>query len=113
MKSPEHITSSELPIHAAEVIGWYTALLALHQRMRWYFARPEPFQRALRFLQGILSEVPRKNGWQLAEQAREATPYGMQRLLSDAVWDENGMRDEVRHLAMETLGHLGAVVAID
>ena len=31
-----------------------------------------------------------------AEQAREATPYGMQRLLSQAVWDVDGVRDEMR-----------------
>ena len=38
----------------------------------------------------------RKNGWHLAEQAREARPYGMQRLLSQAVWDTDGVRDDLR-----------------
>jgi SRSO17 transposase len=47
--------------------------------------------------------VPRKNGWQLAEQARQVHPYGMQRLLSQAVWDQDGMRDDVRALVAETL----------
>ncbi len=32
------------------------------------------------------------NGWQLAKHAREARPDGMQRLLSQAVWDTNGVR---------------------
>jgi SRSO17 transposase len=78
-----------------------------------YFARPEPYQRLLRFVQAILSRVERKNGWQVAEQAREATPYGMQRLLSQAVWDEEGVRDEVRSFALEQLGTSQAIVAID
>src|SRR5579872_7532736 len=111
MKSSHDTISS--PLQASEVVHWHEQLRLLHQRLRPYFARPEPFQRVLRFLQALLSEVPRKNGWQLAEQAREATPYGMQRLLSDAVWDENGVRDEVRRLAVETLGREQAIVAID
>jgi hypothetical protein len=40
--------------------------------------------------------VARKNGWQLAEQAGETSPDGMQRLLTTARWDADGLRDEVR-----------------
>ncbi len=69
---------------------WRSSLLQLHARLACYFARPEPYQRVLRFVQGVLSHIERKNGWQLAEHAREATPYGMQRLLSQAVWDAEG-----------------------
>lgn len=101
------------PLQANDIIRWQEQLRALHQRLRPHFARPEPFQRVLRFLQALLSDVPRKNGWQVAEQAREATPYGMQRLLAEAVWDENGVRDEVRQLAVETLGREQAILAID
>ena len=57
---------------------------------------------------GILSSVERKNGWQLAEQAREATPYAMQRLLSTAVWDTEGVRDELRSYVLEHLGQESA-----
>ena len=110
MKHLEHITSSDV---LTDAIRWHSSLIQLHARLAPYFARPEPYQRVLRFLQGVLSHVPRKNGWQLAEQAREATPYGMQRLLSGAVWDEDGVRDEVRTLALEHLGTSEAIVAID
>jgi hypothetical protein len=101
MKRSEHNRSSEI---LTRLPSWYHSLLQVHARLAPYFVRPEPYQRVLRFLQGILSLVPRKNGWQLAEQAREATPYGMQRLLSGAVWDEAGVRDEVRALALSHLG---------
>jgi len=50
----------------------------------------------LAYLQGILSDIARKNSWQLAEHAREARPDGMQRLLSQAVWDTDGVRDDLR-----------------
>ncbi|HVU67160.1 MAG TPA: IS701 family transposase [Ktedonobacteraceae bacterium] len=111
MKSLHNTTWS--PIQASDVVHWQEQLRLLHQRLRPFFARPEPFQRALRFFQALLSDVPRKNGWQMAEQAREATPYGMQRLLAEAVWDENGVRDEVRRLVVETLGRDQVVLAID
>lgn len=64
-------------------------------------------------MQGILSDAPGKHGWQLAEQAREATPYGMQRLLSQANWDADGVRDEIRCLALQTLGTRSLIAAID
>ena len=77
------------------------------------FARPEPRRRALAYLQGLISSVERKNGWQLAEHAREATPYGMQRLLSSAVWDADLVRDDVREYVLEQLGDPQAILAID
>jgi hypothetical protein len=57
----------------SDVMRWHHSLQQLHARLACHFARPEPFERALRFVEGILSSVERKNGWQLAEQAREAT----------------------------------------
>jgi len=68
----------------------------LHTRLAPRFARPEPRRRVLAYLQGILSDIARKNSWQLAEHAREARPDGMQRLLSQAVWDTDGVRDDLR-----------------
>src|SRR5438876_9635373 len=97
----------------SQVMVWQHSLRLLHARLACHFARPEPFARALRFVQGILSSVERKNGWQLAEQAREATPYGMQRLLSQAVWDVDGVRDEIRTFALQQLGCRQVIVPID
>ena len=113
MKHPQHTIPSSLVTTLADVMRWRGFLIQWHARLASYFARPQPYQRMLRFLQGILSQVERKNGWQLAEQARETTPYGMQRLLSQAVWDGDGVRDEVRAFALEQLGTSEAVVAID
>ena len=45
------------------------------------------------YLRGLLSPVERKNGWQLAEEAGDQTPYATQHLLGRAVWsaDEVGV----------------------
>src|SRR5205807_2629164 len=77
------------------------------------FARPEPRRRALAYLQGVMSDISRKNGWQLAEHAREATPYGMQRLLSAAVWDDALVREDLRNYVYEHLGTIAAILVID
>src|SRR5947209_5780160 len=104
--SPEGTTLSQ-------ILAWQQSLLLLHARLACHFARPEPYARALRFVQGILSTAERKNAWQLAEQAREATPYGMQRLLSQAVWDADGVRDAIRAFALQQVGSRHVIVAID
>jgi SRSO17 transposase len=78
-------------------------LCCWHQQLAPRFARPEVHHRALLYLQAILSDIPRKNGWQIAEQARELRPYGMQRLLSQAVWNEDGVRDDLRTLVCQSL----------
>jgi SRSO17 transposase len=49
----------------------------------------------------------------LAEQAGEATPAGMQRLLSSAVWDADAVRDERRAYLVEYLGEADAVLVVD
>ena len=46
----------------SEVLAWQQTLQLLHARLASHFARPEPFARALRFVQGILSTLERKNG---------------------------------------------------
>jgi hypothetical protein len=65
-----------------EVQGWAAGLGALHAQIAGRFARAEPRRRVLAYLRGLLGNVGRKNGWQLAEHAGERTPDGMQRLLA-------------------------------
>src|SRR3989442_3200224 len=103
MKPLHHSTDQEIGPSLQEIGRWPLALIQLHQRLAPYFARPEPRQHALLYLQAIVSEVPRKNSWQIAEHAKQARPYGMQRLLSRAIWDEEGVRDEVRTFILHCL----------
>ena len=59
-----------------EVARWCEGIERVHECIAGRFRRPEPRRRALDYLQGLLSPVERKNGWQLAEQAGDATPMG-------------------------------------
>ncbi len=113
MKQTQCITLSGCRTTSTQVYRWAQGLVDLHMRLAPRFARPEPHRRALAYLKGILSETSRKNGWQLAEHAGEARPDGMQRLLSSAMWDTDGVRDDLRHYVREQLSSQGVVIAID
>jgi SRSO17 transposase len=76
----------------------------LHARIGCRFVRAEARARAERYLAGLLERVPRKNGWQLAEAISETGPRGVQRLLSAAAWDTDGVRDDLRD---DVVAHLG------
>src|SRR5712691_413713 len=113
MKHDHHTTLPGTATTCAEVGRWVQRLFCLHARLAPRFARPEPRHRALAYLQGILSETERKNGWQLAEHAGESRPDGMQRLLSQAVWDTDGVRDDLREYVLEQLGRESAILVLD
>lgn len=95
------------------VRGWERHLEELHRRIRGQFKRAEPRERVYRYLRGLLSKVARKNSWQIAEQVGEERPYGMQRLLRIAAWDEEGVRDELQEYVMEHLGSSNGVLVVD
>jgi SRSO17 transposase len=76
----------------------------LHTRIGRRFARAEARDRAGRYLAGLLERVERKNGWQLAEAIGETGPRGVQRLLSAATWDTDGVRDDLRDYVVAHLG---------
>ena len=96
-----------------EVSALEAELRALHERIAGRFHRPEAHQRTLAYLQGLLGPMERKNGWQLAEYAGDATPFGMQRLLARCRWDEDGVRDDLREYVVEHLGDEQAVLVVD
>lgn len=97
----------------AEAKQWARGLHTLGQRIGGRFARAEPRRRALAYLQGLLSRLERKNGWQLAEEAGDPTPYGVQHWLGRAQWDADAVRDDLRAYVVEHLGDKRAVLIVD
>ena len=97
----------------AEVVRWAKGMEGVHAWIAGRFGRPEPRRRALDYLRGLLSPVERKNGWQLAEQAGDATPYGVQRLLSSYRWDADLVRDDLRDYVLEHLRDAAGVLMVD
>lgn len=98
---------------APPVQRWAADLDRLHTRIARRFSRSEQRQRAKAYLQALLSPVERKNGWQVAERLGEATPDGVQRLLSTALWNADEVRDDLRHYVLEHLDTPDAVLVVD
>ena len=96
-----------------DVKAWEVGLRALHERIAGRFGRREPRQRVLAYLKGLLGSVERKNGWQLAEYAGDATPDGLQRLLATYRWDAEQVRDDLGEYVVEHLGDPEAVLVVD
>ncbi len=92
---------------------WAVGLDALGELIGPRFFRREPRVRALAYVKALLSQVETRNGWTVAEAAGEKTPTGMQRLLNDAVWDEAGVREDLRSYVVTHLGADDGVLVFD
>ncbi|WP_419668979.1 IS701 family transposase [Streptomyces sp. 2-1] len=100
-------------VHSIDPARWQDRFEVLTGRAAGRFARVEPRRRARALVLGLLSELPRKNCWTLAEHAGGATPDGMQHLLSRARWDADAVRDDIRGFVVEQLHHNDAVLVVD
>ncbi len=85
----------------------------LAERLGPLFPRSETRARALRYIQGLLSQCERKNSWHLAEWLGDATPDGGQYLLDRARWNADVARDILRQWVIDTLGSPEGVLVLD
>jgi SRSO17 transposase len=103
---PDVVTADDLQV-------WVSGLDALFARVAGRFGRVEPRRQARAYVTGLLAPVERKNGWQLAEAAGDASPDRMQRLLGSARWDPRKVRVDLRAYVVENLGHRDGVLIVD
>src|SRR5882672_10826991 len=89
---------------SVDVAEWQEQFEVAFGRIAGRFGRVEPRRQAKAFLLGLLSDVDTRSCWQLAEQAGDGSPHGMQRLLGEAVWDADKVRDDVRRYVVNELG---------
>ncbi len=89
------------------------ALAELSVRIGTRFGRAEVRKRVGRYLRGLLASVERKNGWQMAEELGDPDAHGVQRLLAEADWDEEAVRDDLRAYVIEHLGEAGGILVVD
>ncbi|GAB2697518.1 hypothetical protein GCM10010442_14160 [Kitasatospora kifunensis] len=82
-------------------------------RIAGRFTRVEPRRRVKRLVLGLLSDLPRKNCWTIAEWVGESTPDAMHHLLSRAKWDADAVRDDVRGYVVEHLHDERSVLVVD
>jgi SRSO17 transposase len=104
----EYETAAALMVEAGELAAERRD--ELMGRVGAVFARREPFQQARKYVRGLLSDLPPKNGWTLAEAAGDRSPDKTQRLLNHASWDHHAAMGVVRDFVVEHLTdpHTGA-----
>ena len=78
-------------------------LAELLEGLRPCFGRIEPFVQAGKYVRAVMSELPKRNGWTVAEHIRDRRPDRTQRLLNRASWDEAAAMAEVRRFAVSGL----------
>ena len=77
-----------------------TELLGL---LRPCFTRAEPWLQAAKYMDALVSGLPRRNGWTIAEYAGDRAPDKTQRLLNRAAWDPFTAMGVVRRFAVAGL----------
>jgi SRSO17 transposase len=75
----------------------------LLELLRPCFARVEPWLQAGKYAAVLMSQIPKRNGWTIAEHAGDRTPDRTQRLLNRAVWDTFAAMAVVRRFAVAGL----------
>jgi SRSO17 transposase len=71
--------------------------------LRPWFVRVEPWLQAGKYVGAVMSGLPKRNGWTVAQQAGDRTPDRTQRLLNRAVWDTFAAMAVVRRFAVTGL----------
>jgi SRSO17 transposase len=71
--------------------------------LRLCFARTQTWLQAGRYVSALVSDLPSRNGWSVAEHAGDRAPGRSQRLLSRASWDEAAAMSQVRKYAVAGL----------
>ncbi|GAA2095203.1 hypothetical protein HKK74_35005 [Actinomadura alba] len=77
--------------------------IELLERLKSCFARTGTWQQAGKYVSALVSELPKRNGWTIAEHAGDRSPDRTQRLLNRAAWDESAAMSEIRRFAAEGL----------
>ncbi len=65
--------------------------------------RPEPWLQAGKYVSALASDLPKRNGWTIAQQVGDRTPQRTKRLLDRAAWDAFTAMGVVRQFAVAGL----------
>jgi SRSO17 transposase len=100
------VLTNEYEAAAAARIGAGRALRersALMGMLRSCFARTQTWLQAGKYVNALVSGLPSRNGWTIAEHAGDWSPARTQRLLNRASWDEAAAMSQVRCYAVAGL----------
>jgi SRSO17 transposase len=110
VKINNHGVAAAARVEAEAAGGHFDDLMA---RMAGCFRRWEPRTSAKKYVRALMSDLPRKSCWTIAEYAGDATPGKMQHLLEAAKWDTMAAMAAVRAFVCEHLDDADAVAILD
>src|SRR5438132_9708511 len=100
------LTRSDIDTVMDELRGFHTAFRAC-------FARQEPRDQFFNYMVGQFSALERKSIEPMALRVEGGKVRAMQRLVSDALWDEDAMLRTYHHLVQDEMGEPDGVLIID
>ena len=99
--------------HSVSVDRWQRGFTEVVDLIAPRFARYEPLRHAAGLIEGLVSGLDRKNCWTIAEHRGQASPDGLQHLLSRAMWDADAVRDDLRGYVVDHFGDPDAILVVD
>jgi SRSO17 transposase len=97
----------------SDVEGFLHKLRGFHEAFRDCFTRPELREHFFRYMVGQFSPLARKSFELMALEVDGGNVRGMQRFISDDVWDEGQMRRIYHQLVDDDMGAPNGVVLVD
>src|SRR5215467_6726402 len=96
-----------------DVEGFLDELQTFHDHFRSCFARSEPRGHFFNSMVGQCSELERKSIEPMALEGAGGNVRGMQRFISDNIWDEDKMRQTYHELVAAEMGDPEGVLIVD
>src|SRR5262245_31535337 len=100
------LTRSDIDAFLDELRGFHTAF-------RDCFARQEPRDQFFHYMAGQFSPLARKSIEPIALQVEGGKVRAMQRLVSEALWDEDAMLETYHRLVQDEMGEPEGVLIVD
>ena len=109
----EEFSIPPFDLTVGDVEGFLDELHAFHAQFRSCFARSEPREHFFNSMVGQCSTLERKSIEPMALQVEGGTIRGLQRFVSDVLWDEAQMRWHYHQLVAEEMGEPDGVLMFD
>lgn len=92
---------------------WMQSLQEFFKPFEPYFLRSETRENVQGYMRALLSDVKRKNSWQLAEVLGLSDPHPLQRVLREAKWEDKEVRHQLRQGVIQAIGSEQGIAVID
>ena len=109
----EEFSIPPFDLTVGDVEGFLDELQAFHAQFRSCFARSEPREHFFNYMVGQCSTLERKSIEPMALRVAGGNIRGMQRCMSDDVWDEDLMRQTYHGLVAAEMGDPEGVLMFD